>query len=109
MRCTVGIAFESDRGDGDDGRRGERSDGRSGERSVRRAAGVTTTMTSHATQRWVLVITVLAFGLMIFSVIPWSSIFGAATGPADDLVARRPLGDSVADRNDRATPLVSLD
>jgi uncharacterized ion transporter superfamily protein YfcC len=32
----------------------------------------------------VLVITVLAFALMIFSVIPWSSIFGAHTGPADD-------------------------
>ena len=35
------------------------------------------------TQRWVLVITVFAFGLMIFSVIPWSSIFGATTGPAE--------------------------
>jgi uncharacterized ion transporter superfamily protein YfcC len=35
-------------------------------------------------QKWVLVVTVLAFGLMIFSVIPWSSIFGATTGPADD-------------------------
>ena len=38
------------------------------------------------TQKWVLVITVLAFALMIFSVIPWSSIFGAHTGPADDAV-----------------------
>ena len=37
-----------------------------------------------STQKWVLVITVLAFALMIFSVIPWSSIFGAHTGPADD-------------------------
>jgi len=37
-------------------------------------------------QKAVLVITVLAFGLMIFSVIPWSSIFDATTGPADDLV-----------------------
>lgn len=35
------------------------------------------------TQRWVLAITILAFGLMIFSVIPWSSIFGGSTGPAD--------------------------
>lgn len=35
------------------------------------------------TQKWVLAITIAAFGLMIFSVIPWSSIFGAATGPAD--------------------------
>jgi uncharacterized ion transporter superfamily protein YfcC len=37
------------------------------------------------TQKWVLAITVAAFGLMIFSVIPWSSIFGASTGPADYL------------------------
>ncbi len=36
------------------------------------------------TQKWVLVITVFAFGLMIFSVIPWSSIFSGATGPAED-------------------------
>ena len=38
-----------------------------------------------ATQKWVLAITIGAFGLMIFSVIPWSSIFGASTGPADYL------------------------
>lgn len=31
-----------------------------------------------------LVITVAAFGLMVFSVIPWSSIVHAATGPASD-------------------------
>lgn len=37
-----------------------------------------------ATQRWVLAITAAAFGLMIFSVIPWSSIFGVSTGPAED-------------------------
>ncbi len=35
------------------------------------------------TQKWVLAITVFAFGLMIFSVIPWSSIFGATTGAAE--------------------------
>ena len=35
------------------------------------------------TQKWVLIITAAAFGLMIFSVIPWSSIFGAVAGPAD--------------------------
>lgn len=35
------------------------------------------------TQRWVLLITAAAFGLMIFSVIPWSSILDAAAGPAD--------------------------
>jgi uncharacterized ion transporter superfamily protein YfcC len=39
-----------------------------------------------STQKWVLVITVLAFALMIFSVIPWSSIFGARPGPADDML-----------------------
>ena len=38
------------------------------------------------TQQWVLAITVLTFGLMIFSVIPWASIFGSSTGPADDYV-----------------------
>ncbi len=36
------------------------------------------------TQKWVLVITGFAFGLMIFSVIPWSSIFGGEAGPAED-------------------------
>jgi uncharacterized ion transporter superfamily protein YfcC len=35
------------------------------------------------TQKWVLGITVLAFGLMIFSVIPWSAIFGGSGGAAD--------------------------
>ena len=35
------------------------------------------------TQKWVLIITGFAFGLMIFSVIPWSSIFGSTTGPAN--------------------------
>jgi uncharacterized ion transporter superfamily protein YfcC len=42
--------------------------------------------TLSGTQKWVLAITVLAFGLMIFSVIPWSSIFASSTGPADDYV-----------------------
>src|SRR5262245_22327556 len=37
------------------------------------------------TQNWVLAITALTFGLMIFSVVPWASILGATTGPADDL------------------------
>ena len=35
------------------------------------------------TQKWVLAITIAAFGLMIFSVIPWSSIVGGGAGPAD--------------------------
>lgn len=39
--------------------------------------------TLTGTQKWVLVVTAAAFGLMIFSVIPWSSILGASTGPAD--------------------------
>lgn len=42
---------------------------------------VATTLTG--TQKWVLVITAFAFGLMIFAVIPWSSLIGATTGPAD--------------------------
>jgi len=36
------------------------------------------------TQQWVLAITAFAFGLMIFSVIPWSSVLGGSTGPAED-------------------------
>ncbi|GGK37499.1 C4-dicarboxylate ABC transporter [Nocardia camponoti] len=35
------------------------------------------------TQKWVLAITGFTFALMIFSVIPWSAIFGGATGPAE--------------------------
>ena len=35
-------------------------------------------------QKWVLVITAFAFGLMIFSVIPWSSVLGGSTALADD-------------------------
>lgn len=37
-----------------------------------------------ATQKWVLLITIATFGLMIYSVIPWSSILGATAGPAED-------------------------
>ncbi|HEY8474691.1 MAG TPA: hypothetical protein VIL37_18980 [Natronosporangium sp.] len=36
-----------------------------------------------ATQRWVLGITAATFALMIFSVIPWSSIVGATATPAE--------------------------
>jgi len=46
------------------------------------AQGVDHSLTG--TQKWVLVITASAFGLMIFSVIPWSSIVGGSAGPADD-------------------------
>ncbi|WP_310386730.1 YfcC family protein, partial [Roseateles sp.] len=35
------------------------------------------------TQKWVLLITALAFGLMIFSVIPWSSVIGGRAAAAD--------------------------
>jgi uncharacterized ion transporter superfamily protein YfcC len=45
---------------------------------------VAATETLTRTQKWVLVITGFSFGLMIFSVIPWSSIFGGDTGPAED-------------------------
>jgi uncharacterized ion transporter superfamily protein YfcC len=38
-------------------------------------------------QKAVLAITIGAFGLMIFSVIPWSSILSGSTGPADYLAA----------------------
>jgi uncharacterized ion transporter superfamily protein YfcC len=37
------------------------------------------------TQKWVLVITAATFILLIVSVIPWSSILGGVTGPADEL------------------------
>ena len=36
------------------------------------------------TQRRVLLIMVLAFALLVFSVIPWSSLFGSVAGPAED-------------------------
>jgi len=44
------------------------------------------------TQKWVLVITALAFGLMIFSVIPWSSVLGGRAGPAEDLMLHEVTG-----------------
>ena len=44
------------------------------------------------TQKWVLLITILAFGLMIFSVIPWGSLFRSTTGPADDYVTHTVSG-----------------
>jgi uncharacterized ion transporter superfamily protein YfcC len=48
------------------------------------AADQTTPHRLTRTQKGVLAITAGAFGLMIFSVIPWSSIVGSSTGPADD-------------------------
>ena len=39
--------------------------------------------TLTGTQKWVLAITAFAFGLMIFSVIPWAALLGGTTGPAD--------------------------
>lgn len=35
------------------------------------------------TQKWVLIITAAAFGLMIFAVIPWSAVLGGRAAPAD--------------------------
>lgn len=51
------------------------------ESAIDHAADVPPRLTG--TQKWVLAITALAFGLMIFSVIPWSSILNGSTGPAD--------------------------
>jgi uncharacterized ion transporter superfamily protein YfcC len=41
------------------------------------------------TQKWVLAITAFAFGLMIFSVIPWSSVIGGSTAHADDYLLHK--------------------
>jgi uncharacterized ion transporter superfamily protein YfcC len=54
------------------------------------AAAVNETLTG--TQKWVLLITVLAFGLMIFSVIPWSSLLASSAGPADYYVTHSVAG-----------------
>ena len=48
--------------------------------------------TLTTTQKWVLLITILAFGLMIFSVIPWASLFGSTTGAADDYTTHSVAG-----------------
>lgn len=45
-----------------------------------------------ATQKWVLAINALVFGLMVFSVIPWSSLFIGSTGPADYYVTHTVAG-----------------
>jgi len=60
----------------------EPEDGAAGSPDGADADGADESLTG--TQKWVLVITGLAFGLMIFSVIPWSSIFGGDAGPAED-------------------------
>lgn len=43
-------------------------------------------------QKQVLAITAFAFGLMIFSVIPWSSVVGGTAGPADDYLLHEVAG-----------------
>lgn len=43
----------------------------------------TANRTLSGTQKWVLAITAFAFGLMIFSVIPWAGMLSGTTGPAD--------------------------
>lgn len=45
-----------------------------------------------STQKWVLGVTIFTFALMIFSVIPWSSIFGSTVGPADELGTHEVIG-----------------
>ncbi len=67
------VGFDLDRAEGEAPK--ERA-GASGAAAPERLTG---------TQKWVLAITVATFALLIVSVIPWSSILGAATGPADDL------------------------
>ncbi|MPV38425.1 YfcC family protein [Georgenia subflava] len=46
-------------------------------------AGPVITERLTSAQKWVLVITGVTFGLLIFSVIPWSAILGATAGPAE--------------------------
>ena len=48
--------------------------------------------TLTGTQKWVLAITVFAFGLMIFSVVPWSSLIQGTPGPADYYVTHEVAG-----------------
>ena len=43
-------------------------------------------------QKWVLAITAFAFGLMIFSVIPWSGVLGGGTALAEDYYTHRIAG-----------------
>ena len=47
------------------------------------AAGATAQARLTGVQKWVLAITAAAFGLMIFSVIPWSAVVGGRAAPAD--------------------------
>jgi len=63
-----------------------------GEDAVAKAGQPETQAQLSAMQKWVLVITALAFGLMIFSVIPWSSVLGGRAGPADYYGVHEVLG-----------------
>ena len=56
------------------------------------ASSAAADQTLTSTQKCVLAITAVAFGLMIFSVIPWSSIVGSTTGPADEYVTHAVAG-----------------
>ncbi len=67
-----------------------------GEDAAAKAGQSETSAQLSAMQKWVLVITAAAFGLMIFSVIPWSSVLGGRTSPADyygshEVVGAQPL------------------
>jgi uncharacterized ion transporter superfamily protein YfcC len=70
--------------------------GEDGKRDEVQGDGPGTPSQLTSTQKCVLAITALVFGLMIFSVVPWSSMLSASTGPADyygthEIVGAEPL------------------
>ena len=62
---------------------GEGVDGGGNEGSPPQAAEGAAQARLTGAQKWVLAITAAAFGLMIFSVIPWSAVIGGRAAPAD--------------------------
>ena len=85
LRYAAKVRTRSERLAGRLGRAGRRADGhgRRCRHSGQRLSG---------TQKAVLAITALAFALMIFSVIPWSSVLGGRTAPADYYGTHEVLG-----------------
>jgi uncharacterized ion transporter superfamily protein YfcC len=77
-------------GFGDAGATETSGDDRSAGGPERPASPADRTLTG--TQKWVLAITAFAFGLMIFSVIPWASILTGNAGPADYYVTHKVAG-----------------
>jgi uncharacterized ion transporter superfamily protein YfcC len=63
-----------------------------GEDAVATAGQSGTSVQLSTMQKWVLLITAAAFGLMIFSVIPWSSVLGGRSAPADYYGAHEVIG-----------------